>query len=255
MRYGLLIIYFIFSFPNTTELKLGQLRRQGPLSGYHLIWHDEFNGKILDRSKWMYRGLGKRGDAYNVESAVRLNKGCLVITTGVSGDSLTTGMVATEGLFETRYGYFEARVSLTNTNGIWPAFWLQSSLNGDNGTPEKNGVEIDIFEYFRNNRPDAVSHSLHWGGYGRTHHEFGPFYSNLMPKKDGFHVFGLEWTPDYYSTFVDGVKTYTGTTYISRVPQFMILSVEANQAIAGKVEKNKLPDQFLVDYIRVYQKY
>jgi beta-glucanase (GH16 family) len=223
--------------------------------GYDLVWADEFNNTKLDRSRWNYRGLGPRGDANIVESAVTLNgKGNLVISLSRLGDELYSGMIATNGLFETKYGYFETRAKLPEISGAWPAFWLQSATNVEGGQPETHGVEIDIFEYFPHETKGAVSHSLHWGGYGRSHHHYGPFYSKLQPTLDGFHVFGLEWTPRSYSTFVDGVKTFTGDAYISQVKQFLILSLEADRKIAGELDQQSLPGKFEIDYVRVYKK-
>jgi beta-glucanase (GH16 family) len=223
--------------------------------GYQLVWSDEFNGNILDRSKWNYRGIGRRGDTYVSKSAVTFNgKGCVAIELFQSQDSLITGMISTDQLFETRFGYFETRASLPDVAGAWPAFWLQSSANLENGEPNTHGVEIDIFEYFPHERKDAVSHSLHWGGYGKTHQHYGPFYSQLKPTKDGFHVFGLEWTATSYATYVDGVKTFTGDVHISQVPEFIILSFEADHKIAGPLQKQQLPKKFEVDYVRVYKK-
>ena len=121
------------------------------LPGYSLVWQDEFNGKNIDLSKWGYL-IGKRRDAHNVKETVFVDgKGYLHIQTKKRGDSILTGMIHTENRFETLYGYFECRAKLTNASGIWPAFWLLCQRSAaDNGTPENNGVEIDIFEYFKN---------------------------------------------------------------------------------------------------------
>lgn len=226
-----------------------------PVKGYVLSWRDEFKGNNLNKAKWNFHALGKRRDAYDVPEAARLDgKGHLIIEAKSKGDSILSAIISTEGLYKTRYGYFECRAKLTNTVGIWPAFWLLSSTNVDNGTPELNGVEIDIFEYFIHDRKDEVAHTLHWGGYGATHKVEGPVYSKLKKTNDGFHVFGLEWTPDSYSTFVDGVKTNSSNQSISKVPEFILLSLEVDENVAGPLEKDKLPDQFVVDYVRVYKK-
>jgi len=255
MRTIILAIVFAFSI---SMVLLGRQVPDAPdipVKGYKLIWHDEFNGNNLDKTKWKFRGLGKRGDAFNTETAIVLDgAGHLVIEAKIKGDSILAGIIDTENLFETRYGYFECRASLTKTPGIWPGFWLQSSLNGENGTPDANGAEIDIFEYFSHAKKDSVSHTLHWGGYGHTHKQSGPVWGALKKTVDGFHTFGLEWTPDRYSTFVDGMKTYSGSALISKVPEFIILSVEANRQIAGPLNRKDLPDRFIVDYVRVYKK-
>lgn len=226
-----------------------------PVKGYSLYWNDEFSGASLNLKKWKYRNPGIRGDAYNSPETIFLNnKGQLVIEVKEKDNKVLAGMIDTEGCFSSKYGYFESRVKLSKAAGVWPAFWLQSSLNMENGTPEKNGVEIDIFEYFIHNNIDSVTHSLHWGGYGKTHKVFGPFYSALQKTSDGYHVFGLEWTPESYSIFVDGIKMHNGKQYISQVPQFMVLSMEVNEQVVGKLNRKNLPDSFLVDYVRVYKK-
>lgn len=249
MIFSLYLAYFL--------VNIGRLHAQAdniPVKGYTLVWQDEFNGNSLDKTKWDYRNTGKRRDAYNSRETVKIDNGKLVIEVKRKKDSLLMGMIGTQGLFETRYGYFECKASLTNTRGVWPAFWLQSPYNTDNSNPQDHGAEIDIFEYFLHEGKDSVSHTLHWGGYGATYKKFGPFYSPLKKTSDGFHTFGLEWTPDSYTTFVDGVPTHTGNRYISKVPQYMILSLEAEAKVAGPLEERKLPDRFVIDYVRVYKK-
>ena len=226
-----------------------------PVKGYDLVWHDEFNGNKLNRNKWNYRGLGKRGDSYKTKEAISLDgDGHLIIEASCRNDSVFTGMIATENIFETTYGYFECRASLATTPGIFPAFWLQSRLNQDNGTPEFNGVELDIFEYFPHAKKDYVAHTLHWGGYGASHKVFGPVWGMLRPSRDNYHRFGLLWTPENYVTYVDGIKTYTGNTLISKVPEFILLSMGADKNTAGPLNKESLPDSFKIDYVRVYKR-
>lgn len=245
---------FCFTLCFTLFLATNSLCQAIPLQDFQLIWQDEFSGKQLDLNKWNYRGLGKRGDAVNDPRAVFLDgTGHLVIEARLAGDKLLAGMISTENLFETKFGYFECKVKLTELPGVWPAFWLQSKFNGENGTPEKQGAEIDIFEYFPHQNKNSVSHTIHWGGYGSTHQVFGPFYSTLKATVDGFHVFGLEWNAAGYAVYVDGIKTQTGNTHISLQPEFLILSLEANVAVAGPLDHSKLPVQFIVDYVRVYK--
>ena len=226
-----------------------------PVKDYILFWQDEFDGKKLNLAKWGYL-LGKRRDAYNVTETVFLDgKGFLHLQAKKKGDSVLAAIISTEHLFETRYGYFECRAMLTKALGIWPAFWLLSGKSAaDNGTPEANGVEIDIFEYFANSKRDTVSHNLHWGGYGPTHQETGFVYAPLQKTTSGFHTFGLEWTDTSYRAFVDGHQTVAGNKLISKVQQFILLSVECAAAAAGPLEVNALPDDFIVDYVRVYKK-
>src|SRR5215467_3973007 len=82
----------------------------GPPAGYYLVWADEFNSFSLDTTKWDYWLLGTRRDAVNTTSAVSVNGSNLVITTYDSGGTHYTGMIATDGTFRSRYGYWEAGI-------------------------------------------------------------------------------------------------------------------------------------------------
>jgi beta-glucanase (GH16 family) len=226
-----------------------------PLKGYTLFWHDEFNGHQLDPSKWQYHAPGKRRQAYNTPSSIYLDgKGNLVIMAQLKGDSVLAGIIDTDNRLNTTYGYFECRAKLTSANGIWPGFWLMSRTNHDHSKPETHGAEIDIFEYFSHAKKDSVAHSLHWGGYGKTHQVAGPVWGALGKGDNGYHTFGLEWTPNSYTVYVDGKKTHRIDRLISHVPEFVLLSVEVDASVAGPLNKAALPDKFIVDYIRVYKK-
>ena len=239
------------------QLPLSAQRPQPSCSscnGYELVWNDEFNGNRLDRNKWNFHAPGKRRDAFNTPAAVSLDgHGFLKITASVRNDSVFAAILSTEGTFETRYGFFECRAALTGTKGIWPAFWLFSPGNSD-GNPAEKGAEIDIFEYFLHDKKDSVCHTLHYGGYGAHHQVSGPVWSPLKKTPDGFHTFGLEWTPDAYAIYVDGQRTLVSKDNISKVPEVILLSVEVDKLAAGTLDKSRLPDSFTVDYVRVFKK-
>jgi beta-glucanase (GH16 family) len=244
------LVFFISLFQHDTT------KNHLPVKGYTLVWNDEFGGTTLNTKKWNYRGLGKRDDAYITEQSVKLDgKGHLMIEVYHIADSVFTGMISTEHIFESKYGYFECRARFTHTPGTFPAFWLQSpKINALNSTPEKDGAELDIFEYYPHANREYVSHAMHWGGYGATHKVEGPVWGKLDFTADDFHTIGFEWTENSYTIFVDGKKTYTGNQLISHVPEFIILSLGVNQLAAGPLDKKNLPDSFMVDYVRVYKK-
>lgn len=234
-----------------------------PLPGYELVWHDEFDGEELDRSKWEPWAPGPRRDAVNVGDAARLDsEGHLAISTRrAERDGQTiyeTGGVWTRGLYEPTYGYLEASIRLQSQIGHWAAFWLNCSPMGDPvGDPHAGGVETDIMEYHHRMRAGtAVQHNLHWDGYGKDHksrgHEVG-----VQGLGEGFHTFGVEWTPDEYVFFVDGVETYRVREKdggaISRRGEYLILSLEVGDW-AGDIAGAELPDGMVVDWVRVWQK-
>ncbi len=228
-----------------------------PVKGYSIVWQDEFSGVNLDLTKWNYRGTGRRENAFIVPWTVKLDgRGCLVISAINRNDSVFTGMIATEHIKEFTYGYFECRAKFARTPGTISAFWLQSkTINWPASTPEKNGAEIDIFEFFPNANNSHVFHTLHWGGYEPGHHRVeGPVLGKLEPKGDDFHIIGMEWHENGYTLYVDGNMTYSGNSFVSHVDEFIVLSLGVNEGSAGRLKKGMLPDQFIVDYVRVYQK-
>ena len=94
---------------------------------WKLIWHDEFDGKVLDETKWKRLGDWKRRDGYWVKEDAYLNdKGSLVLRTRKDGKRYTCGAVNTEGKFEHAFGYYVARCKLPRQQGHWPAFWLMT---------------------------------------------------------------------------------------------------------------------------------
>jgi beta-glucanase (GH16 family) len=222
-----------------------------PSSTYTLFWSDEFNGDALDFTKWDYRNLGPRRDGVNVKDTVNLDgEGHLMLTTKKVGNSFHTAMISTHGKFETTFGYFETRVKFQKQIGHWSAFWLQSPTMGQVGDPQKYGTEIDIFEYLCNSG-DLLRFNLHWDGYGDDHKTAGSQYQS-EDLKDGFHVVGLEWTPDEYVFYVDGKERWRTGKAVSHRDEYIILSLEVGPW-AGDIKQAELPDHVYFDYIRVYK--
>ncbi len=147
---------------------------QGPMSdtkytaesmGYSLLWQDEFDGDVLDGTKWAIRGEGPRALGRVSREAIEVKDGYLTLKAFDKDGVVHVGMVGTQGRFMTRYGYFECRAQLQRGGGIWAAFWIQSTLISSGEDPAKFGAEIDIMEFFRKLGTDIVSHNVHWA-YG-----------------------------------------------------------------------------------------
>ena len=65
-------------------------------SGYVQVWSDEFNGAVLDASKWGYL-QGIRHDATNTPNALSFDGNNLIITTYTEGGTHYTGMIQSGG--------------------------------------------------------------------------------------------------------------------------------------------------------------
>jgi hypothetical protein len=220
--------------------------------GYKLFWEDNFNGDKLDITKWSVRGIGPRGVGYILPEAVEVKDGFLNLHAFMENDSLKIGAVGTSGLFETTYGYFECRAQLQKSSGNWAAFWIQSPGISQGEDPAKFGTEIDIFEYFKKQGGNFVSHNLHWA-YGPNQKSTGAFLSKVDGIGEGFHTFAVEWTPEKYAFFVDGLKYYEIKKAISHIDQYVILSFEPAHSIKD-LKEAILPDIFIVDYVKIYKK-
>lgn len=234
-----------------------------PIPGYELVWHDEFEGESLDESRWKPWALGPRRDAVNVADAARLDgEGRLAISTRrVVEDGRTryeSGGVWTRGLYEPTFGYLEARIELQGEVGHWAAFWLNCAPMGEPvGQPREGGVETDIMEFHHRMRGGrAVQHNIHWDGYGEHHKSRGREVS-VQGLLDGFHTYGVLWTPEEYVFFVDGVETWrvreADGGAVSHRPQYLILSLEVGDW-AGSIAEAELPDGMVVDWVRVWQR-
>ena len=253
-------VWFEKVSPWLEELLRRELKKEGPPSpDYKLVWQDEFNGTDLDSTKWKHRYPGPRKNGVNDPSAVTLDgEGHLVITCSRRDDKILTGMIATDGLFSAKFGYFEARVRFQTQEGWWPGFWLMSGnvANPDKGRgaiddTANNGTEIDIFEYLRI-RGDQLQHALHWNGYGKLHRHTG-VHPNIPNLTSGYHTIGCEWLPGQYRFFVDGRLTWETAEAISQIPEYVILSGEVSEW-PGDISRARLPDTVSFDYVRVWQK-
>lgn len=220
--------------------------------GYALFWEDNFDGNTLDDSKWAVRGEGPRAVGYLSSEAVTMEDGFLKITAFEKGGNILTGAVGTQGRFMTTYGYFECRAQLQKSPGNWAAFWIQSPGIAKGEDPGKYGVEIDLFEYFKKSGDDIVSHNLHWA-YGPNQQTIGALESKREGVGEGFHTFAVEWTPEKYAFFVDGLKYHEVARAISHTDEYIILSMELPATLEA-LKDSVFPDVFVVDYVRVYKK-
>jgi len=234
---------------------------QGPMSkyifdpagaGYSLTWEDNFDGKKLDSTKWKVRGIGPRAIAYVSEDAVKVEDGLLKLFALKKGDTLLGSAVGTQDLFMCKYGFFECRAQVQASKGVWAAFWIQSTEISKGEDPAIYGAEIDIMECFRKLGKDIVSHNVHWA-YGPNQQTTRGMQSYLEGLGTGFHNYALEWTPDKYTFYVDGLKFYEVTKGISRIKEYMILSMEYPNS-RDEIKETIFPDVFLVDWVKVWRK-
>lgn len=192
---------------------------------------------------------------------VTVQNGFLIITArqeNFNGSPYTSARIKTDNLFEQRYGRFEARMRLPYGQGIWPAFWmLGDDRNGTEIWPQIG--EIDIMEY-RGQDPTITIGSVHGPGYSAGN-AVSKEYDLVNDRFDtGFHIFGIEWGPDYINYYVDDVL-YNQITpddvpgeWVFNDPFYMIINLAVGGTFVGSPnEETVFPQTLLVDYVRVYK--
>ncbi|MCM1523351.1 MAG: glycoside hydrolase family 16 protein [Ruminococcus sp.] len=227
---------------------------------YIIVFEDDFDGGELDGSKWKRCPEQKRQDRNNYwrdEMSYLDGKGNLVI--GMKYDKYRgeymSGGVRTKGLFEQAYGYFEIRCTVNTVPGYWTAFWLMNDcvVSEENGGVD--GTEIDIFE-----SPfcgeGKIQHTLNWDGYGKAHKALGKITDADV--YDGeYHTFGLLWTEEEYVFYIDGKETWRTCAEeaegVCGEPLYIKISSETG-SWTGLADPKTLPDEMMVDYVRVYKR-
>jgi beta-glucanase (GH16 family) len=234
-----------------------------------LVIQDEFNIDGAPNSAlWGYDiGTGNNGWGNNElqyytnrTQNVMVQNGYLLITArkeSYMGSAYTSAKLLTKGKFEQAYGRFEARMRLPWGQGMWPAFWM---LGADIDTnPWPGAGEIDIMEY-RGQQPSIVLGSVHGPGYSGGNAITKSYELKNDRFDTGFHVFGIEWGPDYVNYYVDDVL-YNQITpadvpgeWVFNKPFYIIINLAVGGSFVGSPNSETLfPQTMLVDYVRVYK--
>lgn len=231
--------------------------------GYQLVFFDEFETAGLDTARWRHRY--REGHSYGAgiashSSVYQPGDGLLHLVTRYEDGQFLTGMVRSVPQFQ--YGYFEARIRFQTLQGHHGAFWLQSETYGQIvGDPGRSGAEIDIIEFFGNGRiATDAKQNVYFDPYisgqeqpGAEHDLFYRDTHNGVELSEDFHVFGLLWTPNEYVFFIDGVETWRTSVGMSHVQEYIVLSLTTSAWENDRLDTALLPDEMVVDYVRVYQ--
>lgn len=232
-----------------------------------LAWSDEFDGAALDHSKWVEEvsgsGFGNHELQYTTARPenLRVSGGNLVIEArqeSYGGMAYTSARIKSAGLKEQAYGRYEARIKIPKGQGIWPAFWLLGADVASTGWPRCG--EIDIMENI-GREPALVHGTVHGPGYSGAN-GFGKasaLASGIYA--DDFHVYAVEWERNEIRWYRDGVQYHTarpelvGGAWVFDHPFFVILNLAVGGDWPGSPDASTvMPQQMLVDYVRVYQR-
>jgi beta-glucanase (GH16 family) len=246
---------------------------------YQLVWSDEFDGTSLNTSNWTADvgdgcpnlcGWGNAELQYYRSQNVSVSGGNLVLTVieeNYGGRNYTSGKVHTRDKQWFLYGKVEARAKIPTGGGMWPAFWMMPQYAVYGGWAASG--EIDIMEAA--NDTTWIGGALHFGGAWPDNTYLNDSYSSGNTNfGDDFHIYAIEWEPDQIRWYVDGNLYFTLNSsqwYTNAAPsnprapfdeEFYII---LNAAVGGNYTQcwdpdcvtDALPQQYLIDYVRVYQ--
>ncbi|CAN5155089.1 hypothetical protein BH10PSE4_BH10PSE4_07260 [soil metagenome] len=192
-----------------------------------------------------YKGSGTTALGINPFS---VKDGVLTITSAVTNDAqkaalyginYTSGLLTTKTSFQQTYGYFEMRAEMPTGTGAWPAFWLASSTTS---------AEIDILEVVSEN-PNFINMTIHDKSY--TGGTIGG--SAYIPgAATGFHTYGLLWTAETLTYYIDGAAVYQVATPDSMHGPMYLLVNQAVDGWAAAPDPNNMPTGFQIDYVHAY---
>jgi beta-glucanase (GH16 family) len=237
-----------------------------------LVMADEFDTEgAPNPAMWNYdTGRGPGDDGWGNQELqyytdrtenVKVENGFLLITAqeeSFEGASYTSSRLTTKGLLEQQYGRFEARIRLPYGQGLWPAFWMLGADIDTNPWPACG--EIDIMEN-AGSKPTEVSGAVHGPGYSGG----APILKKYNLENDrfdtGFHIFGIEWGPEYINYYVDDVlynqitpDDVTGEWVFDNGPFFIIINLAVGGLFDGPPNAETVfPQTMVIDYVRVYQ--
>ena len=184
-----------------------------------------------------------------------------------------------EAKFMHKFGYYEIRCKLPKNEGWHAAFWLQAPGIGSHPDPRYCGVEVDIMESYRHPSEGDIICGIGYGGYGKN--SVWPGHFNVpVESADDFHTYAVDWREDGYIFYVDGKEVgrqMADKWAVSHVEQFILVSTECHgyhRAFSNEAEESDLsgnadtwggkpvdaltkavlPDEFVVDYVRVFDR-
>lgn len=245
-----------------TQAKGGQ-NISCPIEGYNLVWNDEFNNNEIGPD-WTYEmkpagWVNNELQNYVQEDQVaQVSNGTLKINLLDDNGTIKSARLYARKSTGWKYGYIEASIKLPKGKGTWPAFWMMpvdfNSWPGDG--------EIDIMESVGYD-PDVVVSTIHCTKYNNTGTAIESARRKISNSQTEFHTYGMEWTAEYMTFYVDGEKLLTyrndGTgkeAWPFDAAFYPILNLAWGGTWGGGqgLDPSCLPATMEVDYVRVFKK-
>jgi len=233
-----------------------------------LVWNDEFDQSTLDTSKWNFQtgdgtaegipgwGNGEEQTYTNRTQNLQLENGFLKITArkeSLQGKSYTSARINTQDKFSFQYGRIVVRAKLPKIAGTWPAVWMLGDNYSNVGWPRCG--EIDFIEQ-NGQEKDKIIGTSHWFDEGSSNNAKYSTTLDFPNLTESFQKYTLVWNEAYIRMFVGSAKYYEialNDTLPFDQPFFLLINLAMGGTLGGNINSTFLQEDFLIDYIRVYE--
>ena len=236
---------------------------------YEIVFEDEFNGGELDSAHWSIppRGNSTWSRWISAHSEVlQIRNGSLVCRAIPNKDRLQdtatmlTGAIWSKDKLSFKYGKVEVRMKTNLQKGNFPAAWMGRQW-GPGYVPPYG--EIDIVEMVGDKKEARHAFHTEYTTKTKKHGIKNSFITPVNVNK--WHVYSIEWTPDYifwyvdnvctgrhYKSAADGVESQNSWTF--DVPFYLLLNQSIMHGVYGIKADFKKTYETHFDWVRVYQK-
>lgn len=243
------------------------------LADFSLIFQDEFGASTLDDAKWSTQYLWGPDETINDELqyyvdtlndpdfgydpfvfdgqslSITASETSQDMLAGANNRSYLSGVMTTLDKFSFTFGYIEVRAKVPTGKGLWPGVWMLSEQFVD------KKPQLFVME----NRGDNLQSVYHRYNYSDDNGELQ--YSDLLRSTGenfnlGFHTYGVHWEPGKLTFYVDGTEQHSfENDGVSEQAMYIILDMAVGGWFPDSPDENtEFPAEFVIDYVRVYQK-
>lgn len=237
-----------------------------------LRFSDDFDAPVLDETRWTTcywwddAGCTNKGNAelqWYIEDNVSVADGLLKLVAKrqpaeVDGKiyPYTSGMVTSGRYYEERdepdrfsftYGYVEVSAKIPQGEGLWPAIWLLPSNH--TSTPE-----IDVMEVL-GDATDTLEMHYHYRQQDRKLNVGKSLVTSDL--SNAFRRYGVEWSSTGIRWYLDGREVWRigHDVPIAAGPMYLLINLAVGGEWAGpEIDESRLPAEFLIDYVKVWQR-
>ncbi len=253
----------------------GPVLRKPDGAAWSCSFNDEFNGSVLDASKWTAQTAFATGTQavhacyLDDPSTIRVADGYLDLTlravaapVSCSFGSLTgptnyvSGGVMTYRKFGQQFGRFEARIKTTATiyPGLKEAFWLWPDDRVASTEIWPDAGEIDISETY-SKYPSRTVPFLHYSADSLGNLLGVNTAWDCLAQRGSWNTYTLEWSAAKVEIFVNGTSCLTNTSGDPAFAKPYIMALTQGLGFAGNEYDGRapIPATMSVDYIRVWK--